>query len=78
MPIVDDEPGLTELRSVAVPEADRRPSAAADGESAPRTTRGRASHAVVPDGTRIDKGRTPMIHTVRGAGYAIRPAEEGR
>ncbi|MDW4907672.1 response regulator transcription factor [Streptomyces sp. ADMS] len=27
---------------------------------------------------RIDKGRAPMIHTVRGLGYAIRAGEEGR
>ncbi|MEU5319147.1 response regulator transcription factor [Streptomyces sp. NPDC021056] len=27
---------------------------------------------------KIDKGRAPMIHTVRGLGYAIRPAEDGR
>ncbi|MHC3475443.1 response regulator transcription factor [Streptomyces sp. 7R007] len=27
---------------------------------------------------KIDKGRAPMIHTVRGAGYTIRPAGDGR
>jgi two-component system OmpR family response regulator len=27
---------------------------------------------------KIDKGRPPMIHTVRGLGYAIRAAEDGR
>ena len=27
---------------------------------------------------KIDKGRAPMIHTVRGLGYAIRAAEDGR
>lgn len=27
---------------------------------------------------KIDRGRAPMIHTVRGLGYAIRPAEDGR
>ncbi|MFJ2239400.1 response regulator transcription factor [Streptomyces sp. NPDC087859] len=27
---------------------------------------------------KIDKGRAPMIHTVRGLGYAIRPEEDGR
>lgn len=26
----------------------------------------------------IDKGRAPMIHTVRGLGYAIRAEEDGR
>ncbi|NUR68936.1 MAG: response regulator transcription factor [Streptomycetaceae bacterium] len=27
---------------------------------------------------KIDRGRAPMIHTVRGVGYAIRPVEDGR
>ncbi|MER6530599.1 response regulator transcription factor [Streptomyces sp. NPDC001508] len=27
--------------------------------------------------SKIDKGRAPMIHTVRGLGYTIRPAEDG-
>ena len=27
---------------------------------------------------KIDRGRAPMIHTVRGLGYAIRDAEDGR
>ncbi|MFE3415379.1 winged helix-turn-helix domain-containing protein [Streptomyces mirabilis] len=27
---------------------------------------------------KIDKGRPPTIHTVRGVGYAIRPVEDGR
>ncbi|MEU1517162.1 response regulator transcription factor [Streptomyces sp. NPDC005811] len=27
---------------------------------------------------KIDRGRAPMIHTVRGLGYAIRPVEDGR
>ncbi|WP_251062975.1 MULTISPECIES: hypothetical protein [unclassified Streptomyces] len=27
---------------------------------------------------RIDKGRAPVIHTVRGLEYAIRPLEGGR
>ncbi|WP_405730241.1 response regulator transcription factor [Streptomyces sp. NBC_00028] len=27
---------------------------------------------------KIDRGRAPMIHTVRGLGYTIRPAEDGR
>lgn len=26
---------------------------------------------------KLDKGRTPMIHTVRGVGYAIRPPGDG-
>ncbi|MEU1454440.1 response regulator [Streptomyces avermitilis] len=145
--IVDDEPGLTELLSVAVTEAGRRPYPAADGHSALRRVRGCAPHAVVLDGMlpdldglqvlrrlryesprlpvlmltardalerrieglamgvddyvtkpfsleevvlrlrglyvshlrrKIDKGRPPMIRTVRGLGYAIRSAEDGR
>jgi len=27
---------------------------------------------------KIDKGRAPMIHTVRGLGYAIRAGADGR
>lgn len=27
---------------------------------------------------KIDRGRAPMIHTVRGLGYTIRPVEDGR
>ncbi|MFD3586237.1 response regulator transcription factor [Streptomyces sp. NPDC058683] len=27
---------------------------------------------------KIDRGRTPMIHTVRGMGYVVRPVEDGR
>ncbi|MFJ9559265.1 response regulator transcription factor [Streptomyces fuscichromogenes] len=27
---------------------------------------------------KIDRGRAPMIHTVRGMGYVVRPVEEGR
>ncbi|GGQ70729.1 hypothetical protein [Streptomyces asoensis] len=45
--IVDDEPALTQVLSVAVTDAGRRPYP-------------------VPD------------HTVRGLGYAVRPAEDGR
>ncbi|MFD3500467.1 response regulator transcription factor [Streptomyces sp. NPDC058678] len=48
--IVDDEPGLVETLSVAVSEAGWRPYVAADGESALRTARGCAPHAVVLDG----------------------------
>ncbi|GAA3821096.1 response regulator [Streptomyces phyllanthi] len=138
--IVDDEPGLTELLSVAVTEAGRRPCPAADGESALCVAFRRAPHAVVLDGMppdpdgiqvlrrpryehpkppvlmltardaqdalehRIDglcagaddhvtkpftleeavlrlrglprrSGAAPMIHTPRGVGYAVRPAE---
>ncbi len=25
-----------------------------------------------------DRGRAPVIHTVRGMGYALRPVEDGR
>ncbi|MFE5037527.1 response regulator transcription factor [Streptomyces sp. NPDC056683] len=27
---------------------------------------------------KIDRGRAPMIHTVRGTGYVVRPVEDGR
>jgi two-component system OmpR family response regulator len=45
--IVDDEPALTELLSVAVTEAGWRPYPVADGHSALRAARGCAPHAVV-------------------------------
>jgi two-component system OmpR family response regulator len=48
--IVDDEPALNEVLSVAVTEAGRRPHPALDGRSAPRTARDCAPHAVVLDG----------------------------
>lgn len=48
--IVDDEPELTELLSVAVTGAGRQPFLAADGHSALRIARGCAPHAVVLDG----------------------------
>ncbi|WP_411151154.1 response regulator transcription factor [Streptomyces sp. A30] len=48
--IVDDEPGLVETLSVAVSEAGWRPYVAVDGESALRTARGCAPHAVILDG----------------------------
>ncbi|WP_273168355.1 winged helix-turn-helix domain-containing protein, partial [Actinomyces israelii] len=27
---------------------------------------------------KIDKGREPMIHTMRGVGYVLKPADPGR
>ncbi|MER5527402.1 response regulator [Streptomyces sp. NPDC002677] len=133
--IVDDEPELTELLSVAVTAAGRRPFVARDGYGALRTARRHSPHAVVLDGmlpdldgiqvlrrlryenarlpvlmltardaveyrldglssgaddyggnlvevyvyglrAKIDRERRPMIHTVRGAGYVLRPADD--
>ncbi|NEA97720.1 response regulator transcription factor [Streptomyces sp. SID13726] len=51
--IVDDEPALDEALSVAVTEAGRRPCPALDGQSAPKTARGCAPHAVVLDGLQV-------------------------
>ncbi|MBC2901923.1 response regulator transcription factor [Streptomyces cupreus] len=48
--IVDDEPGLTELLSVAVTEAGWQPYPALDGHSALGLARACAPHAVVLDG----------------------------
>ncbi|WP_327318435.1 response regulator transcription factor [Streptomyces sp. NBC_01235] len=48
--IVDDEPVLTEVLSVAVTEAGRRPYPAPDGHSASRIARGCAPHAAALDG----------------------------
>ncbi|WP_155059430.1 response regulator transcription factor [Streptomyces blattellae] len=72
--IVDDEPELTELLSVAVAKAGWRPFLARDGESALRIARGCAPHAVVldwmlpdMDGLRVlrrlrsENGRLPVL-----------------
>ncbi|MER5431352.1 response regulator transcription factor [Streptomyces sp. NPDC002588] len=48
--IVDEEPALTDVLSVAVTEAGRRPYPAPDGQSALREARRCAPHAVVLDG----------------------------
>jgi len=63
--IVDDEPGLTELLSVAVTEAGWRPYPAADGQSALRIARGCAPHAVVLDGMLPDLDGIQVLRRLR-------------
>ncbi|WP_405906157.1 MULTISPECIES: response regulator transcription factor [unclassified Streptomyces] len=63
--IVDDEPSLTELLSVAVTEAGWRPYPAADGESALRVARGCAPHAVVLDGMLPDLDGLQVLRRLR-------------
>ncbi|MEV7339248.1 response regulator transcription factor [Streptomyces sp. NPDC093544] len=63
--IVDDEPALTELLSVAVTEAGWRPYPAADGESALRVARGCAPHAVVLDGMLPDLDGLQVLRRLR-------------
>ncbi|WP_406333568.1 response regulator transcription factor [Streptomyces sp. NBC_00203] len=63
--IVDDEPGLTELLSVAVTEAGWRPYPAADGQSALRVARGCAPHAVVLDGMLPDLDGLQVLRRLR-------------
>ncbi|MEW2568195.1 response regulator transcription factor [Streptomyces sp. NPDC047070] len=63
--IVDDEPGLTELLSVAVTEAGWRPYPAADGHSALRVARARAPHAVVLDGMLPDLDGIQVLRRLR-------------
>ena len=63
--IVDDEPTLTELLSVAVTEAGWRPYPAADGHSALRLARGRAPHAVVLDGMLPDLDGVQVLRRLR-------------
>ncbi|WP_369249810.1 response regulator transcription factor [Streptomyces sp. R41] len=65
VPIVDDEPGLTELLSVAVTEAGWRPWPAGDGESALRVARGRAPHAAVLDGMLPDLDGLQVLRRLR-------------
>ncbi|AXG79131.1 response regulator transcription factor [Streptomyces paludis] len=63
--IVDDEPGLTELLSVAVTEAGWRPYPAGDGESALRAARGCAPHVVVLDGMLPDLDGLQVLRRLR-------------
>ncbi|MFH8470220.1 response regulator transcription factor [Streptomyces sp. NPDC017991] len=63
--IVDDEPGLTELLSVAVTEAGWRPYPVADGQSALRVARARAPHAVVLDGMLPDLDGIQVLRRLR-------------
>ncbi|KQX63192.1 response regulator transcription factor [Streptomyces sp. Root1310] len=63
--IVDDEPALTEVLSVAVTEAGWRPYPAADGHSALRIARGCAPHAVVLDGMLPDLDGVQVLRRLR-------------
>jgi two-component system OmpR family response regulator len=63
--IVDDEPPLTELLSVAVTEAGWRPYPAPDGHSALRIARGCAPHAVVLDGMLPDLDGLQVLRRLR-------------
>ncbi|MGI5458797.1 response regulator transcription factor [Streptomyces sp. CA-249302] len=63
--IVDDEPALTELLSVAVTEAGWRPYPAPDGHSALRIARGCAPHAVVLDGMLPDLDGIQVLRRLR-------------
>ncbi|MFD9432989.1 response regulator transcription factor [Streptomyces sp. NPDC060002] len=63
--IVDDEPALTEVLSVAVTEAGWRPYPAADGQSALRIARGCAPHAVVLDGMLPDLDGIQVLRRLR-------------
>jgi two-component system OmpR family response regulator len=63
--IVDDEPALTELLSVAVTEAGWRPYPAADGSSALRIARSCAPHAVVLDGMLPDIDGLQVLRRLR-------------
>jgi two-component system OmpR family response regulator len=63
--IVDDEPALTEMLSVAVTEAGWRPYPVADGHSAVRAARGCAPHAVVLDGMLPDLDGIQVLRRLR-------------
>ncbi|MGW3287744.1 response regulator transcription factor [Streptomyces sp. NPDC001002] len=63
--IVDDEPALTEVLSVAVTEAGWRPYPAGDGQSALRIARGCAPHAVVLDGMLPDLDGIQVLRRLR-------------
>ncbi|MEV7735375.1 response regulator transcription factor [Streptomyces sp. NPDC088921] len=63
--IVDDEPALNEVLSVAVTEAGWRPYPALDGRSALNTARGCAPHAVVLDGMLPDLDGLQVLRRLR-------------
>ncbi|MFH8801288.1 response regulator transcription factor [Streptomyces sp. NPDC017936] len=63
--IVDDEPALTEVLSVAVTEAGWRPYPAPDGRSALRIARGCPPHAVVLDGMLPDLDGIQVLRRLR-------------
>jgi two-component system OmpR family response regulator len=63
--IVDDEPALTDVLSVAVEEAGWRAYPALDGQSALRTARGCAPHAVVLDGMLPDLDGLQVLRRLR-------------
>ncbi|MFE5888355.1 response regulator transcription factor [Streptomyces sp. NPDC056462] len=63
--IVDDEPALTDVLSVAVAEAGWRACPALDGQSALRIARGRAPHAVVLDGMLPDLDGLQVLRRLR-------------
>jgi two-component system OmpR family response regulator len=63
--IVDDEPALTEVLSVAVTEAGWRPYPAPDGQSALRIARSCAPHAVVLDGMLPDLDGVQVLRRLR-------------
>jgi two-component system OmpR family response regulator len=63
--IVDDEPALNEVLSVAVTEAGRHPYPALDGHSALSTARGWAPHAVVLDGMLPDLDGLQVLRRLR-------------
>ena len=63
--IVDDEPSLTEVLSVAVQEAGWRPYPAPDGQSALREARRCSPHAVVLDGMLPDLDGIQVLRRLR-------------
>ncbi|WP_369173093.1 response regulator transcription factor [Streptomyces sp. R28] len=63
--IVDDEPALTDVLSVAVEEAGRRACPALDGQSALKIARGCPPHAVVLDGMLPDLDGLQVLRRLR-------------
>ncbi|MEU9242164.1 winged helix-turn-helix domain-containing protein [Streptomyces sp. NPDC048385] len=76
--VADDEPGLTELLAAAVTDAGRRPQIL---DRVRHTSFDGGNLVEVRNSSlrrRIDRDRAPMIHTMRGRGYAVPPGEDGR
>ncbi|WP_369226239.1 hypothetical protein AB5J52_36185 [Streptomyces sp. R39] len=77
--VADDEPGPTELLAAAATDTGRRPQSL---DHARHTSCDGGGNLVEVRNSslrhRIDRDRAPMIHTLRGRGYAVPPGQDRR
>ncbi|WP_408990460.1 winged helix-turn-helix domain-containing protein [Streptomyces shenzhenensis] len=76
--IADDKPGLTALLAAAVTDADRRPQSLDHVRSTFCDGGNLVEVRISSLRRKIDRGRAPVIHTVRGRGYAAWPVADVR